>query len=68
MWAGDIYGEVNLEAISAKGFIMLEDEIDVWPEDDAPHSSIPGANAAGELSEITKESWEVGLLLLKVKI
>ena len=47
---------------------MLEDEIDVWPEDDAPHSSIPGANAAGELSEITKESWEVGLLLLKVKI
>ena len=50
---------MNLKAIEAKGFIMLEDELDVWPDDDSNANSTSGTNSTGELTEITKESWEV---------
>lgn len=63
LWAQDIYGELNEEDITRRGFLLLEEETDVW-DDDASESGESGeGRIAGEITEMTKEmtkeSWEV---------
>lgn len=57
-WAHDIYGELNEEYITSKGFILIEEDTELW-DDDVLEKGEGGDSIGGELTEMTKESWEV---------
>ncbi|XP_068222732.1 oxidation resistance protein 1 isoform X3 [Palaemon carinicauda] len=56
-WAQAIYGELNEDDIAAKGFVLIEEDTDIW-DDDVQGKGEGGDNIGGELTEMTKESWE----------
>ncbi|CAL4062975.1 unnamed protein product, partial [Meganyctiphanes norvegica] len=59
LWAQDIYGELNEEEITRRGFILLEEETDVWDNEDGEGGELGEGGIGGEITEMTKESWEV---------
>ncbi|XP_064081810.1 uncharacterized protein LOC135198187 isoform X3 [Macrobrachium nipponense] len=56
-WAHDIYGELNEEYITGKGFVLIEEDTELW-DDDVLEKGEGGDSIGGELTEMTKESWE----------
>ena len=58
LWAHDIYGELNEEEVSSRGFILVEEDTDLWTEHDRERAEAEDG-IGGELTEMTKESWEV---------
>lgn len=60
LWAPDIYGELQEEEIFSKGFILVEEDTELWDEEENEEGEI-GDSIGGELKDMTKESWEVRL-------
>ena len=58
LWAHDIYGELNEEEVASRGFILVVEETDLWTEQDRERAEAEDG-IGGELTEMTKESWEV---------
>ncbi|XP_050691477.1 oxidation resistance protein 1-like isoform X5 [Eriocheir sinensis] len=58
LWAHDIYGELNEEEVASRGFILVEEDTDLWTEQDNERAEMEDG-ISGELTEMTKESWEV---------
>ncbi|XP_076058348.1 TLD domain-containing protein mustard isoform X18 [Oratosquilla oratoria] len=56
LWAPDVYGELNEEEVVARDFLLAEDDADLPEEDDEEDDVHEGR--AGDLSDITKESWD----------
>ncbi|XP_069994151.1 uncharacterized protein [Penaeus vannamei] len=57
LWAPDIYGELQEEEIFSKGFILVEEDTELWDEEEHEEGEI-GDSIGGELKDMTKESWE----------
>ncbi|XP_069180610.1 oxidation resistance protein 1 isoform X8 [Procambarus clarkii] len=57
LWAHDIYGELNEDEVSARGFVLVEDDTELWA--DQENEAGENEDSLGELTEMTKESWEV---------
>ena len=58
LWAHDIYGELKAEEVATRGFILVEEDTDLWTEQDREKAEAEDG-ISGELTEMTKESWEV---------
>jgi hypothetical protein len=58
-WVPHLYGELNEEQVKGRNFSLVEMDTELWSEDTTPSASRHGSQD-GELTEITKESWEVG--------
>ncbi|XP_053653498.2 uncharacterized protein [Cherax quadricarinatus] len=56
LWAPDIYGELNEDEVSARGFVLVEEDTELWA--DQEHEAGENEDSFGELTEMTKESWE----------
>ncbi|XP_069180606.1 oxidation resistance protein 1 isoform X3 [Procambarus clarkii] len=56
LWAHDIYGELNEDEVSARGFVLVEDDTELWA--DQENEAGENEDSLGELTEMTKESWE----------
>ncbi|XP_068904188.1 oxidation resistance protein 1 isoform X7 [Tenebrio molitor] len=57
-WVPHLYGELNEEQVKGRNFSLVEMDTELWSEDTTPSASRHGSQD-GELTEITKESWEV---------
>ncbi|XP_042861954.1 uncharacterized protein LOC122247057 [Penaeus japonicus] len=58
LWATDIYGELQEEEIFSKGFILVEEDTELWDEEEHEEGE-SSDSIGGELKDMTKESWEV---------
>nr|CAH7760996.1 unnamed protein product [Callosobruchus chinensis] len=57
-WVPHLYGELDEEKIKERGFQLVEMDTELWSEEPTPSASRHGSQD-GEISELTKESWEV---------
>ncbi|XP_068904181.1 oxidation resistance protein 1 isoform X1 [Tenebrio molitor] len=57
-WVPHLYGELNEEQVKGRNFSLVEMDTELWSEDTTPSASRHGSQD-GELTEITKESWEL---------
>ncbi|XP_015835726.1 oxidation resistance protein 1 isoform X11 [Tribolium castaneum] len=57
-WVPHLYGELNEEQVKARNFALVEMDTELWSEEPTPSASRHGSQD-GELTEITKESWEL---------
>lgn len=57
LWAHVIYGELNEDEVASRGFILVEEDTELW--DDEEPGGGENEDGIGELTEMTKESWEV---------
>ncbi|KAJ8951799.1 hypothetical protein NQ318_019772 [Aromia moschata] len=62
-WVPHLYGELDEEKVKERGFILVEMDTELWSEEPTPSASRHGSQD-GEISELTKESWEEGVLLV----
>uniref|UniRef100_A0A1Y1KG49 Oxidation resistance protein 1 n=1 Tax=Photinus pyralis TaxID=7054 RepID=A0A1Y1KG49_PHOPY len=58
VWFPQLYGELDEEQVQRRGFSLVELDTELWSNDATPHGSRHGSQD-GEISELTKESWEV---------
>ncbi|XP_025833666.1 oxidation resistance protein 1 isoform X2 [Agrilus planipennis] len=56
-WFPQLYGEIDEEEIKSRGFMLIENETELWSPDSTPSTSRHGSQ--GDVPEFTKESWEV---------
>ncbi|XP_042220796.1 oxidation resistance protein 1-like isoform X3 [Homarus americanus] len=56
LWAHDIYGELNEDEVATKGFVLVEEDTELWADEE--HEGENEDRLGGELTEMTKESWE----------
>ncbi|XP_071512192.1 nuclear receptor coactivator 7 isoform X2 [Panulirus ornatus] len=56
LWAHVIYGELNEDEVASRGFILVEEDTELW--DDEEPGGGENEDGIGELTEMTKESWE----------
>lgn len=56
-----MYGELCPDEVKAKGFELVESDTELW--DDDPSTAHEGRHSSqdGEISELTRESWEVNI-------
>ncbi|XP_045471483.1 nuclear receptor coactivator 7 isoform X3 [Harmonia axyridis] len=57
-WVPDIYGELNEEQIKERGYSLVEMDTELWSDDPTPSNSRHNSQD-GDISELTKDSWEV---------
>ncbi|CAH0556672.1 unnamed protein product [Brassicogethes aeneus] len=57
-WVPHLYGELNEEEVKERGFSLVEMDTELWSEEPTPSASRHGSQD-GEITELTKESWEV---------
>ncbi|KAG5888498.1 hypothetical protein JTB14_015743 [Gonioctena quinquepunctata] len=57
-WVPHLYGEVDEDKVKERGFDLVEMDTELWSDEPTPSASRHGSQD-GEISEITKESWEV---------
>ncbi|XP_023310477.1 nuclear receptor coactivator 7 isoform X2 [Anoplophora glabripennis] len=57
-WVPHLYGELDEEKVRERGFSLVEMDTELWSEEPTPSASRHGSQD-GEISELTKESWEV---------
>lgn len=57
LWAHVIYGELNEDEVASRGFVLVEEDTELW--DDEEPGGGENEDGIGELTEMTKESWEV---------
>lgn len=57
-WVPHLYGELDEEKVRQRGFSLVEMDTELWSEEPTPSASRHGSQD-GEISELTKESWEV---------
>lgn len=58
VWFPQLYGELDEEQVRHKGFSLVELDTELWSNDPTPSASRHGSQD-GEITELTKESWEV---------
>lgn len=57
-WVPHLYGELDEDKVKERGFVLVENDTELWSEEPTPSASRHGSQD-GEISELTKESWEV---------
>ncbi|KAJ8916218.1 hypothetical protein NQ315_016357 [Exocentrus adspersus] len=57
-WVPHLYGELDEEKVKARGFALVEMDTELWSEEPTPSASRHGSQD-DEISELTKESWEL---------
>ncbi|XP_056644443.1 oxidation resistance protein 1 isoform X11 [Diorhabda sublineata] len=57
-WVPHLYGELDEEKVKERGFSLVEMDTELWSEEPTPSASRHGSQD-GEITELTKESWEV---------
>lgn len=57
-WVPHLYGELDEQKVKERGFTLVEMDTELWSEEPTPSASRHGSQD-GEISELTKESWEV---------
>lgn len=57
-WVPHLYGELDEEKVKERGFVLVEMDTELWSEEPTPSASRHGSQD-GEITDITKESWEV---------
>ncbi|KAK9870388.1 hypothetical protein WA026_007953 [Henosepilachna vigintioctopunctata] len=57
-WVPDIYGELNEEQIKERGYSMVEMDTELWSDEPTPSNSRHNSQDE-DISDLTKESWEV---------
>ncbi|XP_065172063.1 nuclear receptor coactivator 7 isoform X11 [Atheta coriaria] len=57
-WVPYLYGELNEEHVRGRGFSLVEPDTELWSDEPTPSASRHGSQD-GEITELTKESWEV---------
>lgn len=64
LWVPHLYGELCPDEVKAKGFELVESDTELW--DDDPSTAHEGRHPSqdGEISELTRESWEVKINLI----
>lgn len=58
LWVPHLYGELCPEDVKAKGFELVESDTELWDDEPSTQGS-RHASQDGEISELTRESWEV---------
>ncbi|KAF5287958.1 hypothetical protein FQA39_LY15596 [Lamprigera yunnana] len=58
VWFSQLYGELDEEQVKQKGFSLVELDTELWSNDPTPSASRHGSQD-GEITELSKESWEV---------
>lgn len=54
-----LYGELCPEDVKEKGFELVESDTELWDDDPLTAHGSRHASQDGEISELTRESWEV---------
>uniref|UniRef100_A0A034VUV0 Oxidation resistance protein 1 n=1 Tax=Bactrocera dorsalis TaxID=27457 RepID=A0A034VUV0_BACDO len=57
-WVQHLYGELNEEQIKARGFELIQDDTE-WTKSGSGKSGRSGSQENEEISDLTRESWEV---------
>ncbi|XP_018799320.1 PREDICTED: oxidation resistance protein 1 isoform X6 [Bactrocera latifrons] len=57
-WVQHLYGELNEEQIKARGFELIQDDTE-WTKSGTGKSGRSGSQENEEISDLTRESWEV---------
>ncbi|XP_069963636.1 nuclear receptor coactivator 7 isoform X18 [Bactrocera oleae] len=57
-WVQHLYGELNEEQIKARGFELIQDDTE-WTKSGTSKSGRSGSQENEEISDLTRESWEV---------
>ncbi|XP_017469998.1 PREDICTED: nuclear receptor coactivator 7 isoform X7 [Rhagoletis zephyria] len=57
-WVQHLYGELNEEQIKARGFELIQDDTE-WTKSGTTKSGRSGSQENEEISDLTRESWEV---------
>ncbi|XP_065172056.1 oxidation resistance protein 1 isoform X4 [Atheta coriaria] len=57
-WVPYLYGELNEEHVRGRGFSLVEPDTELWSDEPTPSASRHGSQD-GEITELTKESWEL---------
>lgn len=59
LWVPQLYGELCEDEVKAKGFELVESDTELWDDDVTGAQGSRHSSQDGEISELTKESWEV---------
>ncbi|XP_059486353.1 nuclear receptor coactivator 7 isoform X2 [Neocloeon triangulifer] len=63
VWVPHLYGDIEEMDLAERGFELVDSDTELWPEEaaDADHkdNNRGSTSSAGELGELTRESWEV---------
>ena len=62
-WVQHLYGELNEEQIKARGFELIQDDTE-WTKSGTSKSGRSGSQENEEISDLTRESWEVSTQVL----
>lgn len=54
-----LYGELCPEEVKARGFELVESDTELWEDDSSGQQGSRHSSQDGEISELTRESWEV---------
>lgn len=57
-WVPDLYGELHEQQIKERGYSLVEMDTELWSDEPTPSNSRHNSQD-GEISDLTKESWEM---------
>lgn len=61
-----LYGELCPDDVKAKGFELVESDTELWDDESTGQQGSRHSSQDGEISELTRESWEVGCYFLLI--
>lgn len=64
-WVQHLYGELNEEQIKTRGFELIQDDTE-WTKSGTAKSGRSGSQENEEISDLTRESWEVSTQVLNL--
>ncbi|XP_017782920.1 PREDICTED: uncharacterized protein LOC108567137 isoform X17 [Nicrophorus vespilloides] len=57
-WVPQLYGELDEDQVKTRGFSLVELDTELWSDEPTPSASRHGSQD-GEITELTRESWEL---------
>lgn len=57
-WVAHLYGELDEEQIKTRGYELIQDDTE-WTQGGTTNSGPRTGSQEGEVSDLTRESWEV---------
>lgn len=57
-WVPHLYGELNEEHVTMRGYSLVEADTELWSDEATPSASRHGSQD-GDIADISRESWEV---------
>lgn len=56
-WVGHLYGDLDEEAVAARGYELVDSDTELWETDDG--SGRERRSSDPDIGDLTRESWEV---------